>query len=94
MARPIEGQVTHSIFHLFIQFCFQEDDLTTCYCFLILQVWDVGNHIRSMETSGPDAPGQPSTVRQAPLYIFTGHKDEGYALDWSPVTAGRLLSGR
>lgn len=54
----------------------------------------MGAHIRSMETSGPDAPGQPSTVRQAPLYIFNGHKDEGYSLDWSPITAGRLLSGR
>nr|AAN40972.1 WD40 [Syntrichia ruralis] len=58
-----------------------------------VQVWDMAAHLRSMATSGPDAPGQPSTVRQAPLHIFTGHKDEGYALDWSPITAGRLLSG-
>lgn len=67
----------------------------TCHLLMlsILQVWDMGAHIRSMATSGPDAPGQPSTVRQAPLQIFTGHKDEGYALDWSPITAGRLLSG-
>ena len=54
----------------------------------------MGAHIRSMATSGPDAPGvKQATVRQAPLQIFSGHKDEGYALDWSPVTAGRLLSG-
>lgn len=46
-----------------------------------------------MATSGPDAPGISTTIRQAPLHIFTGHKDEGYALDWSPITAGRLLSG-
>uniref|UniRef100_A0A7I4AC55 Glutamate-rich WD repeat-containing protein 1 n=1 Tax=Physcomitrium patens TaxID=3218 RepID=A0A7I4AC55_PHYPA len=58
-----------------------------------VQVWDMGNHIRSMATSGPDPSGAPTTVRQAPLHIFTGHKDEGYALDWSPITAGRLLSG-
>ncbi|KAG0618694.1 hypothetical protein M758_4G085700 [Ceratodon purpureus] len=58
-----------------------------------VQVWDMGAHIRSMASSGPDAPGVPNTVRQAPLHIFTGHKDEGYALDWSPITAGRLLSG-
>jgi ribosome assembly protein RRB1 len=54
----------------------------------------MGVHIRSMASSGPDAPGvKQATVRQAPLQIFSGHKDEGYALDWSPVTAGRLLSG-
>ena len=24
---------------------------------------------------------------------FGGHKDEGYAIDWSPVVPGRLVSG-
>lgn len=24
---------------------------------------------------------------------FSGHKDEGYAIDWSPVIPGRLVSG-
>ena len=33
---------------------------------------------------------------QAPLkpaYSFKGHRDEGFALDWSRVTAGRLATG-
>ncbi len=51
-------------------------------------------HIRSMSGGIPDGPGLRTTVRQAPLQIFTGHKDEGFALDWSPITAGRLLSGQ
>ena len=47
-----------------------------------------------MATSGTDAPGvKQATVRQAPLQIFTGHKDQSYALDWSSGTPGRLLSG-
>jgi ribosome assembly protein RRB1 len=28
-----------------------------------------------------------------PFMSFSGHKDEGYGLDWSTVTPGRLLSG-
>jgi ribosome assembly protein RRB1 len=58
-----------------------------------VQVWDMAAHIRSMSGGIPDGPGLRTTVRQAPLQIFTGHKDEGFALDWSPITAGRLLSG-
>nr|GEX46531.1 hypothetical protein [Tanacetum cinerariifolium] len=27
------------------------------------------------------------------LVKFTGHKDEGYAIDWSPLVPGRLVSG-
>ncbi|CAM6036599.1 unnamed protein product [Sphagnum compactum] len=58
-----------------------------------VQVWDMAAHIRSMSGGVPDGPGPRTTVHQAPLQIFTGHKDEGFALDWSPVTASRLLSG-
>lgn len=32
-------------------------------------------------------------TNQAPLVKFGGHKDEGYAIDWSPIVAGRLVSG-
>lgn len=40
--------------------------------------------------SAINAPS-PSSVR--PFYSFTGHKQEGFALDWSRVGEGRLLSG-
>jgi ribosome assembly protein RRB1 len=58
-----------------------------------VQVWDMAAHIRTMSGAVPDGPGPCTTVHQAPLQIFTGHQDEGFALDWSPVTAGHLLSG-
>eukprot|EP01083_Nonionella_stella_P101070 286046_1 len=50
-------------------------------------LWDVKNHIRSL-----DAPLGFKLQRPKPLAYFK-HKEEGYALDWSPVSEGRLLSG-
>lgn len=59
-----------------------------------VQVWDMSGHLRSLSTTDPlVSTGLNNVVRQAPLHIFTGHKDEGFALDWSSVTPGRLLSG-
>lgn len=38
-----------------------------------------------------------NTVRAAAptkaLFTFSGHREEGFALDWSPVTTGRLVTG-
>eukprot|EP01018_Ginkgo_biloba_P021671 Gb_37351 [translate_table: standard] len=59
-----------------------------------VQVWDFSAHLNSLATSDPSVSTALSpVVHQAPLQIFSGHKDEGFALDWSPVTPGRLLSG-
>lgn len=54
------------------------------------------SHVRALSTENPSeatAAATPSLLRQAPLHIFTGHKDEGFALDWSPVNPGRLVTG-
>jgi hypothetical protein len=37
-------------------------------------------HIRSMSGGVPNGPGPCTTVHKAPLRIFMGHKDEGFAL--------------
>lgn len=59
-----------------------------------LQVWDFSSHLNALIESDAAAIHGGSTVfNQAPLVKFTGHKDEGYALDWSPFVAGRLVSG-
>lgn len=59
-----------------------------------VQVWDMSAHLRALSTlEASVSTGLNNVYRQAPLHIFTGHKDEGFALDWSSVTPGRLLSG-
>jgi ribosome assembly protein RRB1 len=69
-------------------------DLTISWSFMSLsQVWDMAAHVRAL--SGPSIGAQADTDKhKAPLYIFTGHKDEGFAIDWSPITPGRLVTGK
>ncbi|RLN59989.1 hypothetical protein BBJ28_00001365 [Nothophytophthora sp. Chile5] len=54
-----------------------------------VHLWDIAKQLESLDgkASGP----QPA--KQAPLYTFSGHADEGFAMDWSPVQAGRLVTG-
>ncbi|CAH2051244.1 unnamed protein product [Thlaspi arvense] len=59
-----------------------------------VQVWDMSSHLNALaesETEGKD--GTSPVHNQAPSVNFSGHRNEGYAaIDWSPATAGRLLS--
>ncbi|KAJ4752640.1 hypothetical protein LUZ62_087045 [Rhynchospora pubera] len=58
-----------------------------------VQVWDFSSHLNSLAES--DAPNNRdgTVIKQTPIMKFGGHKDEGYAIDWSPVVPGRLISG-
>ncbi|XP_059634831.1 protein HEAT STRESS TOLERANT DWD 1 [Cornus florida] len=59
-----------------------------------VQVWDFSSHLNALAESETEVSRGASTVsNQAPLVKFGGHKDEGYALDWSPLVPGRLVSG-
>ncbi|KAK4478413.1 hypothetical protein RD792_013882, partial [Penstemon davidsonii] len=59
-----------------------------------VQVWDFSTHLNALAESDSDATHGNSTVlNQDPLVKFSGHKDEGYAIDWSPLVTGRLVSG-
>jgi ribosome assembly protein RRB1 len=51
-------------------------------------VFDLAAGLNSMMGSGPRAPA-PSK----PIFSYTGHAEEGYAMDWNPVVAGRMVTG-
>lgn len=58
-----------------------------------VQVWDFRSHLNFLAESETDTSrGEASIFNQAPLSMFK-HKDEGYAIDWSPLVPGRLVSG-
>lgn len=40
-----------------------------------------------------DKMTKSSTANMKPVLTFNKHRSEGYALDWSPATAGRLATG-
>lgn len=45
-------------------------------------IWDISQDLSCLDN--------PQRVPQTkPVKSFQGHPDEGYALDWSPVTEGR-----
>ncbi|KAF5748482.1 hypothetical protein HS088_TW04G00437 [Tripterygium wilfordii] len=58
-----------------------------------VQIWDFSSHLNVLAESEKEVSlGGSSVSSQKPLMKF-GHKDEGYAIDWSPLVPGRLVSG-
>eukprot|EP01035_Chromulina_nebulosa_P018759 gene18759-24526_t len=51
-------------------------------------IFDLQSTYQSMQNKVPRIPGPTK-----PSYTYKGHRDEGFALDWSPATAGRLATG-
>lgn len=59
-----------------------------------VQVWDFTSALNGLAESEADVrTGDNSIHRVSPLMKFGGHKNEGYAIDWSPIVPGRLVSG-
>ncbi|KAF9681873.1 hypothetical protein SADUNF_Sadunf05G0048200 [Salix dunnii] len=59
-----------------------------------VQIWDFSTHLNALAESETEVHrGASAVFNQAPLFNFKGHKDEGYAIDWSPRVAGRLVTG-
>lgn len=52
-------------------------------------IFDLTANLASMMSKGP----RVSATQTKPLYTYSGHQDEGYALDWNPLVPGRLISG-
>ena len=50
--------------------------------------------LNSLVESGKEEHNDEDMIhKHLPLKVFSGHKDEGYAIDWSPLVTGRLVSG-
>lgn len=59
----------------------------------MLQVWDFSSHLTALQSDAEAHHGGSTVFNQAPLFKFTGHRDEGFAIDWSPLVPGRLVTG-
>ncbi|KAI4344503.1 hypothetical protein L6164_011722 [Bauhinia variegata] len=58
-----------------------------------VKIWDFSSHLNALaESETEGVQGLASVFNQDPLIKFK-HKDEGYAIDWSPLGPGRLVSG-
>ncbi|KAI8080240.1 WD40-repeat-containing domain protein [Gilbertella persicaria] len=54
-----------------------------------VHIWDLTSAVASLEVAGA-----PSQMNQKPLFNINNHgREEGYAMDWSYLDAGRLLTG-
>eukprot|EP01114_Cavostelium_apophysatum_P002913 TRINITY_DN1261_c0_g1_i1.p1 TRINITY_DN1261_c0_g1~~TRINITY_DN1261_c0_g1_i1.p1 ORF type:complete len:515 (+),score=163.41 TRINITY_DN1261_c0_g1_i1:163-1707(+) len=51
-------------------------------------LWDINKHVKAL-----DAPPSQKLKTPAPILKHAHHAVEGYALDWSPLKKGRLISG-
>ena len=58
--------------------------MTMCmYRIADVHVWDLSSQLANLETPGAGgAAGAAITSTQAPLHTFSGHREEGYAMDW------------
>jgi ribosome assembly protein RRB1 len=54
-----------------------------------VHVWDLKKHYKALDRP----PAEAVKSDAPPAYTFEGHASEGFALDWSPLVAGRLASG-
>jgi len=58
-----------------------------------VQIWDLTKHAATLENNRTKTQHQTVQEDVKPLFSFSGHQVEGYAIDWSPTVPGRLATG-
>lgn len=59
-----------------------------------VSLYDVGGVLDAFgRSSGGGGGGEGRKIRRDPFLVYSGHETEGYAMDWSPVKAGRMATG-
>ncbi|WVZ58867.1 hypothetical protein U9M48_009093 [Paspalum notatum var. saurae] len=59
-----------------------------------VQVWDLSSFLNSLGEPWALADQEDDRIHKLlPVKVFSGHTDEGYAIDWNPHVTGRLVSG-
>ena len=56
-------------------------------------LWDLSQMITNVSRPKGQAPVPQTNDKSRPFHAFKGHKDEGFAMDWSSVVSGRLATG-
>lgn len=57
-----------------------------------VHVWDISRQVISVDNPTTSA-GTPMGRDVKPLFTFHGHQVEGFAMDWSNIVPGRLVTG-
>lgn len=52
-----------------------------------VQIWNLASALRSLESM--QSKNESVKISEKPLFTFSGHGTEGYAMDWSPKTVGK-----
>ena len=56
-------------------------------------LWDLSQLQSELNTSESSSGSSSETVKMKPLFTVSGHREEGYAMDWSRREWGNLLTG-
>lgn len=58
-----------------------------------VDIWDLTKHYDLLNNNKNSSQPHQTVLDVKPIYSFSGHQTEGYAMDWSPTAPGRLATG-